>query len=264
MSKPIASAREGLISVELAGFSILPIARGPLAAYLLERVRVKEKTNLFFANTNLMVQCAGISQRFRHPDSLMVNDGIGLSIAAKIFRNRSFPENLNGTDFVPFLLKQADRPLRVFLYGATSTSNKKAAESVSGMGHLVVGAIDGYQIISTEELVSGMAATQPDVVLVALGNPRQEMWVLDHADTLPPALFIGVGALFDFLAGTVPRAPQWVQSMRLEWLFRLSREPRRLWKRYTLDIFRFLALCSGIGQAPESKDGPLGIQTTNS
>jgi exopolysaccharide biosynthesis WecB/TagA/CpsF family protein len=77
-------------------------------------------------------------------------------------------------------------------------------------------------------------------VLVALGNPLQEQWIDDHQEGLGVPLLIGVGALFDFLAGRVPRAPQWVLRLRSEWLFRLLVEPRRLWRRYVTGNPRFL------------------------
>jgi beta-1,4-glucosyltransferase len=80
-------------------------------------------------------------------------------------------------------------------------------------------------------------------VLVALGNPRQEAWILENSPELTPSTYIGVGALFDFMSGAMPRAPQWMRSVRMEWLFRLYKEPRRLVRRYTIDFLKFLYLC---------------------
>jgi exopolysaccharide biosynthesis WecB/TagA/CpsF family protein len=72
------------------------------------------------------------------------------------------------------------------------------------------------------------------VLLVALGNPLQEQWIDEHLIQLGVPVSIGVGALFDYLAGRVPRAPRWMLRMRAEWLFRLLVEPRRLWRRYVM------------------------------
>lgn len=80
--------------------------------------------------------------------------------------------------------------------------------------------------------LDAVRAAQPHVVWVALGAPKQELWMADHADALAPALLVGVGAAFDFHAGLKPRAPRWMQSAGLEWLHRLATEPRRLAWRY--------------------------------
>ena len=83
-------------------------------------------------------------------------------------------------------------------------------------------------------------AARPDVFLVALGNPLQERWIDEHLEQLGVPVSIGVGALFDYLAGRVPRAPRWVLRARIEWLFRLVVEPRRLWRRYVMGNPRFM------------------------
>lgn len=89
--------------------------------------------------------------------------------------------------------------------------------------------------------LEALRAARPDVVWVALGAPRQELWAARHAEALAPALVIGVGAAFDFLAGTKPRAPRFMQRVGLEWLHRLATEPRRLGVRYVTTNSRFLA-----------------------
>lgn len=80
-------------------------------------------------------------------------------------------------------------------------------------------------------------------VWVGLGCPKQERWLFTHRDTLPPALYFGVGAAFNFHAGLVRQAPPWVRSHGLEWAYRLCLEPRRLWKRYLVHNSRFLWYC---------------------
>lgn len=83
-----------------------------------------------------------------------------------------------------------------------------------------------------DEVLDALAAVEPHVVWCALGAPKQELWMRRHADRLAPALLFGVGAAFDFHAGTKPRAPRWMQKTGLEWLHRLVTEPRRLGGRY--------------------------------
>jgi N-acetylglucosaminyldiphosphoundecaprenol N-acetyl-beta-D-mannosaminyltransferase len=95
-----------------------------------------------------------------------------------------------------------------------------------------------------EDVVQMINAAAPDIVWVGLGTPKQEYWMADHVDRLEAPVLIGVGAAFDFHAGLKRQAPRWMQQSGLEWLFRLSSEPRRLWKRYLLNnpAFVWLAL----------------------
>jgi N-acetylglucosaminyldiphosphoundecaprenol N-acetyl-beta-D-mannosaminyltransferase len=81
-----------------------------------------------------------------------------------------------------------------------------------------------------------------DVVWVGLGMPKQELWMHRMAPALPGVALVGVGAAFDFIAGTVPEAPEWMMKAGLEWLYRLSREPRRLWRRYLWNNPMFMVL----------------------
>jgi N-acetylglucosaminyldiphosphoundecaprenol N-acetyl-beta-D-mannosaminyltransferase len=90
------------------------------------------------------------------------------------------------------------------------------------------------------ELVETINRTNPDIVWVGLGTPKQERWMSSHRDLITASVLIGVGAAFDFGAGTLRQAPRWMQRSGLEWLFRLAVEPRRLWRRYVLNIPRFL------------------------
>ncbi len=84
--------------------------------------------------------------------------------------------------------------------------------------------------------------SQPDILWVGLGSPKQEQWMYDHVGKLDVPLMIGVGAAFDFLSGHKPQAPRWIQRSGLEWLYRFFHEPRRLFKRYILGYPRFVIL----------------------
>lgn len=228
--------------VKLGGFSISRHSTESLAQEVERRFSEKSGGAVVFVNSNFVVTCQNLRGGVA-PDNgfILVNDGIGVDIGALLTGQSPFSENLNGTDFVPALLRRTTK-LKVLMYGARPESVSKAAQQVQSWGHQVVGAFDGYG--STADEVLGCArASQPDLVLVALGNPRQEAWIVEHMPQLPNAMFMGVGALFDFLGNTIPRAPTWVRRFRFEWLYRLVREPRRLAKRYTIDFVRFLMLC---------------------
>jgi len=91
-------------------------------------------------------------------------------------------------------------------------------------------------------VLDAISAVAPDLVLVGLGAPKQELWIHESAAALAPAVLLGVGASIDFLAGNARRAPGWMSAAGLEWLYRLAREPGRLWRRYLVRDPRFLGI----------------------
>jgi exopolysaccharide biosynthesis WecB/TagA/CpsF family protein len=176
-------------------------------------------------------------------DFLILPDGVGVDIAAKLLYGAPFPSNLNGTDFVPAFLQASSRPLTVALLGATRVNAEAASVKLSRLAlqHKFVVIHDGFFSAAQEpEIVGRIAKLRPDVLLVAMGVPRQELWIARHIDARHCTLPIAVGALLDFMSGSVPRAPLWLRRLRLEWLFRLAIEPGRLWRRYVVGNPLFL------------------------
>jgi N-acetylglucosaminyldiphosphoundecaprenol N-acetyl-beta-D-mannosaminyltransferase len=171
---------------------------------------------------------------------LVLRDGIGVELAARL-AGREAGHNFVGTDFIPALLgAMAPAEVRVFLFGAEPDVAEQAAlalrRRVSNVR--VVGTASGYGDLAA---VGGQVrAAHPHVLLVALGNPAQEQWIHAHRKQLGVPVAIGVGALFDYLAGRVRRAPDWVLRLRGEWVFRLLVEPRRLWRRYVMGNPQFI------------------------
>jgi exopolysaccharide biosynthesis WecB/TagA/CpsF family protein len=165
---------------------------------------------------------------------LVLNDGIGLELAARM-RGRGFPENLNGSDFTLRLLSlAAEKEWRVYLYGGhpgvAAAARDRLYERIAGLN--IVGVCDGYTQRTDEEIVEDIAASRADVVVVALGQPQQELWLNTHLQDTGCHLGVGVGAFLDFVSGRVVRAPRWMNRLGIEWLFRLVQEPGRLWRRY--------------------------------
>ena len=176
--------------------------------------------------------------------SLVLNDGVGLELAALLGRER-FLYNFNGTDLFPRLFQELARPeapLRVFLYGAAPGRAEAAAAQVHLRypGVQVVGVVDGFQQDDTV-VVERINAAAPDLLLVGKGNPLQEHWIHAQAPRLEVKVAAGVGALIDFLSGSVPRAPMWMRQAKVEWVYRLAQEPRRLFRRYVVGNPLFLA-----------------------
>nr|WP_315427317.1 WecB/TagA/CpsF family glycosyltransferase [uncultured Albidiferax sp.] len=236
----------------LAGYPIVSTSSSALSAILQDRLRACQKTVLLFSNTNFVLQCQSMRPWLRTREVILVNDGIGMDIAAKIIHGHRYKENLNGTDFLPHLLKNLDVSRKIFLLGGKPGVAEKAAVIIEKeFGQKVVGSLNGYSQMAPSAVCDTINAAGADIVLVAMGNPLQEKWIQTHMHTVDAKLFVGVGALFDFLSGGVKRAPGWVQKIRCEWLFRLSQEPKRLLRRYTLDIFSFLFLCITYRSKPD-------------
>jgi alpha-1,3-mannosyltransferase len=172
------------------------------------------------------------------------NDGIGVDLASRILFGRAFPDNLNGTDFVPAYLAATRHRHRIFLLGARPQVVAKAADRFAERfpQHSIVGCHHGYFADEqSDDIARQIREQRADLLLVALGNPRQEVWADRYFEAAGVRLAFCVGALFDFAAGAVPRAPGWVRRLRAEWVFRLAIEPRRMWRRYLVGNAAFLA-----------------------
>jgi alpha-1,3-mannosyltransferase len=191
-----------------------------------------------FANAHAL-NVAAKNSDFRKAlqNSIVFNDGVGMDIAGKILFGAFFRENLNGTDFVPNYLRHTRHRYRVFLLGARPGVAERAAHRLSMLNpnHRICGYHHGhFDIESAAKIAELIRKSEPDILLVAMGNPKQELYLQVHLAATGCRLGIGVGALFDFLAGEVPRAGPRIQKARLEWVFRLAQEPGRLARRYLL------------------------------
>jgi beta-1,4-glucosyltransferase len=231
--------------VLIAGYQVHEATPEVLAGSIYNCINTAQKRILLFANTNFIVTCGSLRSRMLSDDIIIVNDGIGMDVASILMHGRKFKANLNGTDFMPYFFLESQRKLRVFLLGGSPTAiNGAACFLEQKLGHVVVGACDGYDgIKNASNLVDIINAAYTDVVLVALGNAQQEEWILDNYQQINANFFAGVGGLFDFWSGDKPRAPKWLQNIRMEWFYRLCIEPKRLYKRYTFDVLRFLVSC---------------------
>ena len=198
-----------------------------------------------FVNAHLAIQAAKQPQvAAALDDFVLLNDGVGVDLASRALFRQRFPGNLNGTDFTPDLLDRLRTGTRIFLLGATSAVIAKAALYYKARWpqHLVVGHRSGFfSEAETHDLAETIRSSRADLVLVGMGCPRQEVWLAQHIPDVCP-VGIAVGALFDFQTGTVRRAPRAWQQLRLEWIYRLLQEPRRLGNRYILGNATFVIL----------------------
>jgi len=203
-----------------------------------DRYEHAQSSIVAFANAHLL-NIAYRDGRLRDTlqKSIVLNDGIGLDVASFILYGSAFPQNLNGTDFIPYYLRNTRHRYRVVLIGGHPGIAERAGKHFSSQypQHLFVGSRHGYfRKDQTAEINAWISALKPDVILVGMGVPHQERWLAENLDATGCRLGFGVGALFDFASGRSPRAPLWVRSARLEWLHRLIHEPARLARRYIM------------------------------
>lgn len=233
------------VSRDILDIAVASLGWDEAIAMLGARLREGRFTKVGFLNAhNANIACADREFAAALADFLILPDGIGVDIASRLLHGAPFPANLNGTDFVPAFLRSVSQPLTVGLLGASRDNADRAAHKLAALAprHSFVVIHDGYFPPAQEqEIVSRIEALRPDVLLVAMGVPRQELWIARNLSERHCTMPIAVGALLDFLSGSVPRAPGWMRRLRLEWLFRLTLEPRRLWRRYILGNPLFLA-----------------------
>jgi exopolysaccharide biosynthesis WecB/TagA/CpsF family protein len=175
--------------------------------------------------------------------TLVLPDGIGLDIASRATHGTPFPANLNGTDFVPALLTFIGQPKRIGLVGGRREVVESAAAHFRRHApwHEFIAVSDGYfDRDDCGAVVDAIEQANLDILIVGMGTPIQEKWVAANIGPEHARLVLTVGALFDFMSGTVTRAPRLVRAFRLEWIYRLVQEPGRLWRRYVLGVPAFL------------------------
>lgn len=176
---------------------------------------------------------------------LVTPDGIGIVWAGKKL-GYPFQERVTGIDLLYQLCSEAAKEgWRVYLLGAAPGVAEEAGRKLCAAypGLPVCGCHDGYfSDQEMEALIAEICETQPDILFVALGAPKQEFWIKQYKQQLNVPVSIGVGGSFDVVAGIKERAPQWVIKANLEWLYRLLKEPSRFKRQLALPKFAWLIL----------------------
>ncbi|MCQ8847332.1 WecB/TagA/CpsF family glycosyltransferase [Alteromonas stellipolaris] len=170
----------------------------------------------------------------------LFRDGIGVKMMLKSLSSPS-GYNANGTDLIPLVLKR-HKEKKILCIGTSTPFLDKAVRKMRESGINIVHAIDGFR--SKEDMVQVIEQYKPDIVLLGMGMPRQELFC-DHFKSLnynSSIMFICGGAILDFYAERFPRAPNLFRKFGLEWFYRLIKEPKRLFKRYVLGIPMFFLL----------------------
>ena len=178
--------------------------------------------------------------------ALNVPDGLPVAWAARMFGSKT--ERLAGTDGMQLTAEWgSQRALRHYLYGGTPQTLELLQQRLVELypDIVIVGAESPpFRPLSDEEVAASARLMQEagaQAVWIGLGAPKQDLMALRLRKLHAAPLILCVGAAFDFMAGTMPRAPRWMRRYGLEWAYRLSSDPRRLWRRYVLGNPRFIA-----------------------
>lgn len=234
---------------QLFGFGIEPTTLAEAAEDILEDARGGQGRQVVFVNAhcvNVAARNTAYCRLLRRHDRLYA-DGRGMALAARL-AGSALPDNVNGTDLLPLLCERAavaGVPLAL-LGAAPGVAATCAARLQARFPGLQIPFVhDGFFTdAQVPEIVADINRSGARILLVAMGVPRQELWIDQHAASLEVPVLMAVGGLFDFYAGVRRRAPRLVRRVGMEWVFRLALEPCRLFRRYIFGnpIFLWRAL----------------------
>jgi N-acetylglucosaminyldiphosphoundecaprenol N-acetyl-beta-D-mannosaminyltransferase len=197
----------------------------------------------------MKVQVDHAFRRVCQQSPLVLADGMPVVWASRLL-GAPLPERVAGSDLFPLACERAAQVGQsVYLLGAREGVAERAARILQDRypGLQVAGTHSpplGFDrdAAASARVVELVRAAQPDLLFLALGAPKQELWYDAHRDALGVPVALGVGASIDFIAGEVQRAPSWMRRAGLEWLYRFVQEPRRLFRRYFIDDTKFIVL----------------------
>ncbi|MEP5937541.1 MAG: WecB/TagA/CpsF family glycosyltransferase [Erythrobacter sp.] len=242
-------ATRTLKTVNLFDLPLVSSSRREMAKHILARVGSMQKSTINFVNAHCInMQRNDLEYRdaLRSSD-LLLPDGIGIEIAAKMFGS-NVGENLNGTDLFPEICREAEsQGTGIFFLGGQSGVADGAADwAATHYPELrIAGTQSGFFDREDEDLlIERINKSRAGIVLVGLGVPLQEKWIARNRERINKPVVMGVGGLFDYYSGRIPRAPKIVRACKSEWVWRLAMEPQRMAKRYLWGNAAFLAHAS--------------------
>jgi N-acetylglucosaminyldiphosphoundecaprenol N-acetyl-beta-D-mannosaminyltransferase len=238
------------ITVNVVGVNVSLLGLNDVLRLIRESAAKRTKAIFDYANIHSLNTAYGAPwlRDYYNRCKVVFCDGTGVRIAAG-FLGKQIPARLSPPDWIEQLAAQcAELNHSVFLLGGKGKVSVTAAESLVHQAPRlrVVGTHDGYfdkgkESPPNREVVEKINRTEPDILIVGFGIPLQERWILENRQDLNVGVFLAAGAMFDYISGAMWRAPRWMTDNGLEWLGRLVREPRRLWRRYLIGIPVFLA-----------------------
>lgn len=240
---PAADPVRAVATSRLGGLPIAVLGRDETAALMVEAAQWRARPALPLYLTSANGEVIARAARDRDFARILANadlvsaDGQPMVVLSRIFGERRLPERVATTDLFHDVARAAvPRGLTFYLFGASEEENRRACENAARLhpGLRIVGRSHGYlQGAALKAKIAEIDALAPDILWLALGVPREQAFVYEHAPLLTNVGVIKTsGGLFNFLSGSRSRAPVWMQAVSLEWLWRVAQEPRRLFWRY--------------------------------
>ena len=227
--------------VSLGGLSTAVVSRKELARQMVEDV--KDGCNpprLVFSSNGQGLSLAASDENFKKvmdAADIIHADGQSIVYASRLIPGPKLPERVATTDFFHDAAEAAQESgISFYMLGATEDDNKKAVQNIQKKYPKlkIVGRHHGYFRENESEVIDDINRSGADVLWVALGKPYQEHWCVNNRDQLNVSWVKTCGGLYDFLSGKSQRAPEWVQKLGFEWLYRVALDPKRLFMRYAM------------------------------
>ncbi len=228
--------------IRVLGVSLDALRMSDVLAKIAHCLKTGVQTFIVTANTEIIMLCQkdDYFKSILATAEIVLPDGIGVVWAGKHL-GYQVPERVAGFDLTQNILSLAGQnSYRVFFFGSSPGVAEKAAEKalLINPGLVVAGCQSGYfSPAESLDIVKRINEQQTDILLVALGAPRQEKWLYENRQFLQSKLLIGVGGTFDVMSGLAERAPLWMQKIGLEWFFRLCKQPSRIGRMLAIPKF---------------------------
>lgn len=225
--------------LSLLGVNFFNIRMSQALTLVAEAIKNGVQRTVFFVNADCLNKAVSDKEYLQilNQGDYVLPDGSGVKLGCKI-NGKTIVENINGTDMLPLLCELAvQNDFSFYFLGAKPSVALKAKQTLEQQyqGLRIVGEQHGYFTKNSSEensIIDIINKSKADILLIAFGSPAQEKWIYQHASALSPKVLMGVGGLFDFYSGNIPRAPRWLRQRGLEWTYRFYQEPRRMFKRY--------------------------------
>lgn len=233
--------------VHISGVPIDVITAEDAARWALDRIRHGLRTSVAAVNAAIVVMAARdpTLRGALHNFDLLIADGVWTAVAASCVSRGRVPYT-NTSPFIRALFRQSGRGgLRVYLLGARPDVVGRAAVQLPRLypSVCVVGHEHGYFTSEDEAgVLERVNASGAHILLIGISSPKKEMFIRRYWSQLNVCMAFGIGGLIDIWGGQTREAPYWIKNCGFEWLFRLMQEPKRLWRRYTVDNLCFLRI----------------------